>query len=80
MMNKYDISLFLLKHKRSKVRDSRLRLVAQALLTGSDEEKFARPEKYFPNLSLLSKGCLPWGGPIDVVEICPSHVNGMSSR
>ena len=55
MMNKYDISLFLLKHKRSKVRDSRLRSVAQALLTGSDEEKFARPEKDFPNLPLLSK-------------------------
>ena len=32
------------------------------------------------NLPLLSKGCLPWGGPMEVVEICPSRVNGMSSR
>ena len=57
MSNKYDLLLFLLEHNINKVCDPRLHPVAQALLTGSDEEKSACLGKGFPNLTLLYKGC-----------------------
>ena len=64
MMNKYDLFLFMLKHKHNKVCDFRPRSCVQALFMEFDEEKFNFPEKYWPNLLILSKvlfhGELQW--------------------